>query len=304
MSEGADGDLAPVLLELAGRLGASIDAAPRLVARGVTHECYRMATAAGPYLLKVGAAAELPLLEAEAAGLAELEQADAVSVPHRLACFATAASSCLVLEWIDFAAPSPASEAALGRELAAQHRRVQSAYGWRRDNWIGATPQANAPCASWLEFWGERRLRPQLELAFARGLPPPLCRAGDAVLDGLAVLLDDHEPPASLLHGDLWAGNWGADRRGRPYLLDPAVYYGDRETDLAMSRLFGGFGSEFYAAYEDVWPLAAGWPLRAELYNLYHLLNHYNVFGSSYLAALSASLDRLLMRSNAHGSAS
>src|SRR5690606_11728722 len=106
-------------------------------------------------------------------------------------------------------------------------------------------------------------------------------------------ILGEHLPPPSLLHGDLWSGNWGATPRGRPYIFDPAVYYGDREADLAMTRLFGGFGPAFYESYERAWPLPHGWRHRVDLYNLYHLLNHYNLFGSGYLGQIDAALRRL-----------
>jgi fructosamine-3-kinase len=171
--------------------------------------------------------------------------------------------------------------AALGRLVAALHRAQGQRFGWHRDNYIGATPQYNAWCDDWSEFWRERRLRPQLE------------RAGIG-LDALEVcaLLDGHRPAASLLHGDLWIGNAGFITEG-PVIFDPAVYYGDRETDLAMTELFGGFAPEFYAAYRADYPLDGGYETRKHLYNLYHLLNHLNLFGGGYRAQVVSTLGLL-----------
>jgi len=171
--------------------------------------------------------------------------------------------------------------------LAALHRRQAARFGWARDNTIGATPQANGWCESWTMFWRERRLAPQLALAARNGYRidvPPVWR-----------LLEGHEPAPSLLHGDLWSGNAGFLPDGAPVLFDPAVYYGDREADLAMTELFGGFPGEFYCAYNAAWPLASGYQQRKPLYNLYHLLNHLNLFGGGYLTQVRAAL-RLLAR--------
>src|SRR6185503_6794480 len=157
---------------------------------------------------------------------------------------------------------------ALGRMLARLHRETGPRFGWHRDNWIGRSPQANGWMDDWNEFWWSRRLAPQLARA---GLRTAFLK--DA--------LKDHRPAPSLLHGDLWSGNAGFIDDG-PVVFDPAVYYGDRETDLAMTELFGGFAPEFYAAYEDELPLDEGYAWRKHLYNLYHLLNHLNLFGGAY----------------------
>ena len=177
--------------------------------------------------------------------------------------------------------------AALGRMLATLHRSHGDEFGWPRDNYIGATPQPNGRSASWRDFWRERRLGPQLALAKRHGYPIDIGNVGD--------LLDGHEPAPSLLHGDLWSGNAAFLASGAPALFDPAVYYGDREADLAMTELFGGFPRQFYAAYEAAWPLAPGYERRKHLYNLYHLLNHLNLFGGGYLAQVRSAL-RLLAR--------
>jgi fructosamine-3-kinase len=167
------------------------------------------------------------------------------------------------------------------------HRRPGPRFGWPRDNYIGATPQANAWCDDWAEFWRERRLRPQLEQARSKGFD-----LGKIALEDLLI---KHQPEPALLHGDLWSGNAGFTAEG-PVVFDPAVYYGDREADLAMTELFGGFPREFYDAYNEAWPLEAGYAQRKHLYNLYHLLNHLNLFGGGYLGQVSSTL-RLLARS-------
>jgi fructosamine-3-kinase len=170
--------------------------------------------------------------------------------------------------------------------LANAHRRPGPRFGWSRDNYIGSTPQANAWCDDWAEFWRDRRLRPQLELAASKGF--------DVEMPSLH-LLENHEPQPSLLHGDLWSGNAGFTAQG-PVVFDPAVYYGDREADLAMTELFGGFPREFYDAYRKEWPVDEGYARRKHLYNLYHLLNHLNLFGAGYLGRVRQTLG-LLRRS-------
>jgi fructosamine-3-kinase len=171
---------------------------------------------------------------------------------------------------------------AMGRMLAALHRNTAERFGWARDNWIGLAPQVNGWTDEWARFFVEKRLRPQLARA----------RAFDLEMPDVDKLLAGHRPKASLLHGDLWSGNVGFTPAG-PVIFDPAVYYGDRETDLAMTELFGGFPDGFYASYRKEFPLEAGYETRKHLYNLYHLLNHLNLFGSGYLAQVNATLSLL-----------
>ena len=169
--------------------------------------------------------------------------------------------------------------------LASVHRHQADRFGWQRDNYIGSTPQQNGWRESWIAFWRERRLEPQIALARANGYRievPPVWR-----------LLEGHEPAPSLLHGDLWSGNAAFLPDGAPVLFDPAVYYGDREADLAMTELFGGFPREFYSSYRKIYPLDAGYEKRKHLYNLYHLLNHLNLFGSGYLGQVERTLGLL-----------
>jgi fructosamine-3-kinase len=181
----------------------------------------------------------------------------------------------------------PADWPALARMLAGLHRRTGERFGWASDNWIGLAPQRNGWCDDWIGFYRECRLLPQLDRARLVAPAQPL-------LEGLAAFFDGYRPAASLLHGDLWSSNVGFTPAG-PVLFDPAVYYGDRETDLAMTELFGGFPAQFYSAYDEAWPLDRGYAMRKRLYNLYHLLNHLNLFGGGYLGQVQATL-RLLLR--------
>src|SRR5262249_29793225 len=153
-----------------------------------------------------------------------------------------------------------------------------------RVNTIGMTPQINEADSDWIRFFRERRLRYQLDLAVGNGYGGDLQKQGAQLLERMHGLFAGHRPQPSLLHGDLWGGNWGATADGTPVIFDPAVYFGDREADIAMTRLFGGFDTSFYGAYESAWPLEAGWQARTTLYNLYHVLNHLNLFGAGYLS--------------------
>lgn len=243
---------------------------------------WRADSGEGPVFLKTCPAAESERLAAEADGLRALAATGSLRLPRVLALIETEKAACLALEWLSLEQPDGAAEARFGAALAALHRHTAERFGWHRDNTIGLTPQINTPDDEWIRFWRVRRLGYQLELAARRGYGGELQEAGRRLIDNLDRLLAGHAPPASLLHGDLWAGN-RAMVAGRPAVFDPAVYYGDRETDLAMTRLFGGFGPAFYRAYDDAWPLPTGHEQRLALYQLYHVLNHLNLFGTGYL---------------------
>jgi fructosamine-3-kinase len=244
------------------------------------------------FFVKTNAAARASMLEAEADGLAAIARSGAIRVPMPVVHGVAADVAFLVLEWLDI--DRGGRDRALGRALAAMHRAIGARFGWHRDNTIGTTPQANAWSDSWVEFFRDRRLAPQLALAAANGYRGTLQRDGERLLDALPALLAGHEAQPSLVHGDLWSGNAARVATGEPVVFDPAVYYGDREVDIAMTRLFGGFGGDFYAAYDDAWPLAAGHETRRTLYNLYHVLNHANLFGGGYVAQATSVTARLL----------
>jgi fructosamine-3-kinase len=222
------------------------------------------------------------MFEAEADGLRELKTANALRVPEVLDCGIRNGEAFIALERFTFDRADAATEALLGERLALLHRYTEGQFGWFRDNTIGLTPQVNTRCDSWVDFFRRYRLEFQLELAKSNGYGADLDQAGAALCERLPDFFSAYEPQASLLHGDLWGGNWGSVC-GEPVIYDPAVYYGDRESDIAMTMLFGGFGKPFYEAYEKSWPMASGHERRLKLYRLYHVLNHLNLFGRSYL---------------------
>jgi len=269
------------------------DEAPQPVAGGDISSAWRLETADGAVFLKTGPASSYDMFAAEAEGLAALAAPQAVRVPAVFACDISAGTAFVALEWLNFSAPSRDTEARLGEQLAALHRSTAERFGWHRDNTIGLTPQHNDWSDDWIGFFRERRLGFQLQLAAQNGFGGELQTQGAQLMKRLPVYFEGYAPEPSLLHGDLWGGNW-ASCGGEPVIFDPAVYYGDRETDLAMTRLFGGFGRDFYTAYEASAPLAAGHRERNHLYQLYHVLNHLNLFGSGYLGRAQDLMQRLL----------
>ena len=257
-------------------------ASPRSVGGGDINAAWRIETATGPAFLKTARAASFDMFSAEADGLSELKEANAIRVPDVLGFGRAEDDAYLALEWLQFAPAGRAEEHTLGQQLAAQHRVTSERFGWHRDNTIGLTHQPNEWCANWVRFFRKQRLDHQLALAKHKGYGGELQAAGRRLSSGLDSLFDNYEPVPSLLHGDLWSGNWSGVE-GEPVIFDPAVYYGDRESDIAMTRLFGGFGEQFYSAYEEQWPMSEGSEQRCRLYQLYHVLNHLNLFGRSYL---------------------
>ena len=246
------------------------------------------------WFVKLNEAAALPLFEAERDGLEALREAGSLRVPRPLCCGADEGQAWLVMEPLPLRPLTErADAAAFGRALAALHRHAGARFGWRRDNFIGATPQINTENESWPRFFAAARLLPQLRLAADNGHGRTLRDKGERLAEKLAAFFVDHRPQASLLHGDLWHGN-AAMCEGQPAVFDPAVYYGDREADLAMTELFGGFPEAFYAAYREAWPPDAGYETRKTLYALYHVLNHLNLFGRGYLGQAERMIDRLL----------
>jgi protein-ribulosamine 3-kinase len=287
---------AAISAQLTRTLRVSVDRQPaNRVHGGCINESYRWESRSGPLFVKLAPVGQLTMLQAEADGLAELARADAVRVPRVLAAGSEAQTAFLALEWIDLASSvSGASAQPLGVQLAQQHRATAGKFGWHRDNTIGSTPQVNTQSEAWPAFFREKRLRYQLELAAQNGYTGRLQDHGAKLLERIDAFFADHRPTPSLLHGDLWGGNAGADSNGNPVIFDPAVYYGDREADLAMTRLFGGFPAAFYSAYESAWPLPKSARARVDLYNLYHVLNHVNLFGGGYESQAESMIDRLL----------
>lgn len=222
----------------------------------------------------------------EACGLAAIAQTESLRTPQIVAAGKLLENeACLVLEAIQPAAPKPSFWQEFGRLFASLHRpRNATCFGWSSDNYLGSSRQINESRENWTAFFAECRLQFQMRLARKNGLGSrELFKLMDRLIEKLPKHLDHANEAPSLLHGDLWSGNFLVDAQGGPVVIDPAVYYGHREADLAMPLLFGGFSADFFSAYHESFPLREGWQERVELYKLYHLLNHLNLFGSGYL---------------------
>lgn len=275
------------------QLGAVKEVVP--VSGGDISRAARVSVGGGQQVLvKWRTGLPLGLFTAERRGLELLGRAETLRVPQVLA-QSEPANGCpayIVLEWLGRGTATPQVEEALGQGLARLHQVTAREYGLEHDNFIGANPQPNQPANTWIEFFRDHRLGYQAGLAAQKGhLPKQRAR----LLEKLQVRLGDwlpELPPASLLHGDLWGGNWLTTAVGQPALIDPAVYYGHREAEIAFTELFGGFSSTFYAAYNQIWPLDSDYSERKDLYNLYHLLNHLNLFGESYGGGVDSILRR------------
>jgi fructosamine-3-kinase len=282
-----------IIQQLESSVGEPVQgASPVPVGGGSINEAYRLEGDEHTFFIKLNRATKLDMFEAEAEGLQALRQADALRIPEPLVWGVSGEKAFLVMEYLPLGGAGSAAQ--LGEALAAMHRSTSDRFGWHRDNTIGSTPQCNTQDKSWINFWAEQRLGFQLNLALEAGAGRTLEARGGELLERLPAFMDGREPEPSLLHGDLWSGNYAFTQEGEPTIFDPAVYYGDRETDIAMTELFGGFGADFYAAYNNAWPLDSGYALRKTLYNLYHILNHYNLFGGGYLSQAQHMIDRLL----------
>ncbi len=277
----------PDFHELAGWLEesslGSLTRTPRRVAGGDTAAAFCVETDEGRFFAKRASLTHQSQLQSEAFSLTRIAETGSIAVPEVILCDASGSEVWLLMEWLDLRALDAVTERALGRALASLHRNTASAFGWSETNWLGGSLQFNATTDSWSDFFLTQRLEPQLKWAFDQGHGERLQDHGKRLLEHLPVLLADHHPEPALVHGDLWSGNAAATQSGVPIIFDPAAHFADRESDLAMMRLFGGFGPGCFAAYAEAWPLPAGHEQRLPLYQLYHLLNHLNLFGSSYL---------------------
>ena len=283
-----------VLAAVAAALGAKVTRAAPL-AGGDINEAFRVELSdARVVFVKQNLAAARAMFPREAQGLAYLAEARALAVPEVLAVSAEVGDgpSYLVLEYLEPGRRRPGFDEELGRGLAELHRVGDSQLGLPYENFIGSLPQANHVHAEWSEFYRAERLEPLLARAIARGQADRhLAKRFERLFSRLHDLCGPEEPPARL-HGDLWGGNLHSDARGNPVLIDPAVYAGHREMDLAMMRLFGGFSPQVFAAYEETFPLAAGHQERVDLYQLYPLMVHLNLFGSGYRGGVERALAR------------
>lgn len=249
------------------------------VGGGCINECYILEGDGFRYFMKANRADRRDMFEAEADGLRALAATGTLRVPLPLATGVAGHHAYVLLEAL--ALGGRRNDARLGEQLAALHAIPGDRFGWQRDNFIGAMPQRNAADGDWPRFFAEQRLGIQFAWARARGASA-LADKGEQLLAEIGDFFEGHAPRPSLLHGDLWAGNADFLADGTPVIFDPAVYWGDREADIAMTELFGGFGPHFHAAYRATLPLDAGYPERRDLYNLYHIVNHFNLFGGGY----------------------
>jgi len=263
----------------------------RSIGGGSINQAYRISDGDRDFFLKLNRAVQYGMFEAEALGLKDIADSKTIRVPRPI-CWGTAAGSAyIVMEYLPLGNSSRESWYQMGQDLAAMHRVISDrGFGWRKDNTIGDTPQKNPWTADWVTFFIEHRLRYQFQLANRRGHFP----RQDELLSAVPSLLSGHDPAPSLVHGDLWSGNASVTADGTPVILDPATYYGDREVDIAMSELFGRFPQPFYEGYDAAYPLENGYEVRKTLYNLYHIINHFNLFGGGYGSQANSMIDRLL----------
>lgn len=271
------------------------------VGGGSINEAYRLeGTDGSRYFLKLNDARHLPIpstwlrtgFAAEAEGLNAIAATQTIRVPRPVAHGTIDTHSFLVLEYLELSSRGNAH--LLGEQLAALHRFTGEKFGFSQDNFIGTTPQPNGWKSSWMDFWREQRLGFQLRLAAQNGYGGGLRTLGEKLLDTLPAFFAGYSPQPALLHGDLWSGNHAFLAVGTPVIFDPAPYYGDRECDLAMTELFGGYPADFYAVYRAAYPPDAGYAVRKDLYNLYHILNHANLFGGSYATQAEGMMQKLL----------
>lgn len=255
------------------------------VGGGCINQSYALQTNLRTYFVKVNQIAMEEMFIAEALGLQQMQATASVRIPRTI-CYGTIENKAyLVLEWLDLSAGSCQNWKLMGAKLAAMHQfpvldlGLNNSFGWVRNNTIGSTPQINPWTENWAEFFAHQRIGYQLQLAKQREGNFP---ATQQVVEAVSLALATHQPQPSLVHGDLWGGNAAITSDGEPVIFDPAGYVGDREVDLAMTKLFGGFPQEFYQEYQRVFPLAPGYEKRENIYNLYHILNHFNLFGGSY----------------------
>jgi fructosamine-3-kinase len=253
---------------------------------GCINNAQRIDTSVGPFFLKHNPSPLPRMFEREAEGLRALHAVGEIAVPEPIA-FSNGGSDhppFLLTTYIATGRKASGFSEDFGRRFARMHKNgTGKQFGFDNDNYIGATPQPNGWMDNWVEFFRVRRLGFQLKLAEKNGFGGELQRSGGKLLDKLDQLIATPDEPPTLLHGDLWGGNYMVGSDGQAFLIDPAVYYGHREADLAMTHLFGGFDSTFYRAYNEEYPLAPGSSERQEIYTLYHLLNHLNLFGGGYL---------------------
>ena len=290
----------------------------RSVSGGCINQGYALSSETETYFVKLNRASQVEMFKAEALGLKQMLEINTIRVPKPICWGAAGDSAYIVMEWLEFGGSGNTQAwEEMGRKLAQMHRakppqpreelnvgklKVESSnlqpsnlqpstfFGWNLDNTIGSTPQINTWTSNWAEFFAEHRLGYQFKLARRRG---GHFSQQERLLAMVPKLLA-HQPQPSLVHGDLWGGNAAITKLGEPVILDPATYVGDREVDIAMTELFGGFPAAFYRGYNQAWPLDEGYTQRKTLYNLYHILNHFNLFGGGYASQANRMIEQII----------
>lgn len=272
---------ASIISDIECNLNAQIKNVSR-VSGGDINQAYRLQTTLGNFFIKINSLHKFPgMFKSEESGLAAIRKTNTIAVPEVVLQGDTGDESYLMLQWIEAGYGDVISSKKLGRQLAFMHRDTAAQFGFEAGNYMGSLHQSNKQHNNWARFFIEERLQPMVKMAVDKR---ELTQTDMYRFDELYKKLPDvftEEPPA-LLHGDLWGGNYLIDTSGKPYLIDPAVSYGNREFDIAMTTLFGGFDRGFYEAYNQKFPLLPGWQQRLKLWNLYPLLVHVNLFGGKY----------------------
>jgi protein-ribulosamine 3-kinase len=264
------------------------------VSGGSINAAYCLHTTAGDYMMKRNSKSAYPnMFACESAGLATIRKTHTIALPQTILLGEFEEDSFLVLEWIEAVKTTPATSKLLGQQLAAMHRHTAKQFGFDTDNYMGSLPQSNCKHDRWAAFFINERLQPMVKIGLNKGVLDVKDEQAFALLYKNLPSLFEEETPA-LIHGDLWSGNYLIGANQKPYLIDPAVTYGHREFDIAMTTLFGGYNREFYEAYQSSFPLAPGWQQRIDLWNLYPLLLHMNLFGGGYLAQVRKCLEKYI----------
>lgn len=267
---------------------------PRSLGGGSINSAWLLDRGGNKLFVKTNDSSRLDMFAAEAEGLQEMADSNTLYIPAPLSVGIAGNRSYLAMEYLQLGGGNKDSMQRFGRGLADMHRHSSDSHGWHRQNTIGSTPQINTRDSDWVAFFQKNRLGFQLQLATQNGADRHTLDRGQQLMENLGGFFSDYQPRPSLLHGDLWSGNYAILASGEATIFDPAVHYGDRECDLAMSELFGGFPASFYNAYNEHWPLDQGYHTRKTLYKLYHILNHFNLFGGGYLGQSAHMIDSLL----------
>ncbi len=259
---------------------------------GCINQSYAISNGEITYFVKLNQPSQAAMFVAEALGLEQMFKTGTIRVPQPICWGTTDNSSYIVMEWLEMGGSQTKSWLEMGQKLAALHKTTsQKGFGWEMNNTIGSTPQINTWTDNWGKFYLQHRLGYQFQLAKRRGGSFP---QQDKLLAAIPEILSNHQVQPSLVHGDLWGGNAGCMISGEPVIFDPATYFGDREVDIAMTELFGGFSPAFYQGYNQVFPFEEGYEQRKKLYNLYHILNHFNLFGGGYASQANRMIEQIL----------